>query len=184
MKAQTLLKGRIIFTIVVSLSIWTLLVWNYFHGGVPSHHVLARKDLPLISNWWGALTLPVLSWYLTHRIAIRIMESSDQQAIGKAVLAILLSLVYGALISIFFTLGPKELPGYLLQGIFVLTLFFPLYGAEYLLGFVLGMTYTFGGVLPLGIGSVLVLICFVLYQGLRLIIKGIKWIIGRSSAKN
>lgn len=184
MKAQTLFKGRIIFTIVVSLSIWTLLVWNYFHGGVPSHHVLARKDLPLISNWWGALTLPVLSWYLTHRIAIRIKESSDQQAIRKAVLAILLSLVYGALISIFFTLGPKELPGYLLQGIFVLTLFFPLYRAEYLLGFVLGMTYTFGGVLPLGIGSVLALICFVLYQGLRLILKGIKWIIGRSSAKN
>ena len=184
MKAQTLWKGRITFTILVSLSIWTLLVWNYFHGGVPSHHVLARKDLPLISNWWGALTLPVLSWYLTHRIAIRIKESSVQEAIRKALLAIVLSLVYGALISIFFTFGPKELPAYLLQGILVLALCFPLYRAEYLLGFVLGMTYTFGGVLPLGIGSVLALICFVLYKGIRFIIKGIRWIIGRSSAKN
>ena len=35
--------------------------------------------------------------------------------------------------------------------IILLSFFIPLYHPEYLLGFVLGMTFTFGAILPLGI---------------------------------
>ncbi len=33
---------------------------EYFNGGVVSHNLLAREDLPAISNWWGLLTVPLL----------------------------------------------------------------------------------------------------------------------------
>jgi hypothetical protein len=59
------------------------------------------------------------------------------------------------------------MPGYMLMGIFAISLFFPIYRAECLLGFVIGMTYTFGAVLPPGIGSILVLIGAVIYLGIR-----------------
>ncbi len=46
---------KIIGTTVITLSMLVLLTWQHFHGGVPSHHILQQKDLPEISNWWGAL---------------------------------------------------------------------------------------------------------------------------------
>jgi hypothetical protein len=179
---KSLFKERLFLTTVVALAIWTLLAWNYYHGGVPSHHVLARKDLPLISNWWGAILLPILTWLLTYLAAKRIERAVDPSALAKAAVAFFVAIGYGALIATFFTLGPKEFPAYLLQGILILAVFLPLFRAEYLLGFVLGMTYTFGAVLPLGIGSVLVLICFVLYHGVRLAIKGFRSLLGRGRA--
>jgi hypothetical protein len=51
----------------------------------------------------------------------------------------------------------------MLVGLLVFAFFFPIYRAECLLGFVLGMTYTFGGVLPIIIGTVLVLITGAIY---------------------
>ena len=53
MKPVTFFKKRIYCTILVTVFIWTLLLWDYFHGGVPSHHLLQNKDLPAFSNWWG-----------------------------------------------------------------------------------------------------------------------------------
>jgi hypothetical protein len=47
------------------------LAWEHFHGGVKSHHLFHRSDLPAISNWWGALVLPGLAWFLLGRILSR-----------------------------------------------------------------------------------------------------------------
>lgn len=46
-------RKRFLLTLVVVLCIWSLLIWQHFHGGVPSHHLLHRSDLPAVSNWWG-----------------------------------------------------------------------------------------------------------------------------------
>ena len=47
--------------------------------------------------------------------------------------------------------------------LFILAFFKPLYKSEYLLGFVLGATFTFGGMIPMGFGSVLALLFFMFY---------------------
>lgn len=164
-------KIRVYCTAFVTLVICSLLAWNYYHGGVPSHHVLAREDLPLISNWWGAVLLPLLTWFLSGRVQKRIQQKgTDFSATTipvKIIYAFLTALLFGATLATFFTVGPEEYCGYMLMSVLALAFFLPVYRAECLLGFVLGMTYTFGAVLPTLIGTVLLLISVVLYKLLR-----------------
>jgi fatty-acid desaturase len=157
---------------MIFILIWGLLLWTHYHGGVPSHHILADKDLPEISNWWGGLLLPLLSCFLLYRMKKRIMINKDQklQKINipvDIIYAFLSALIYGILLSIFFTLGYPDISGYIFIGIFVLALFFPIYRSECILGFVIGMTFTFGVVLPIVVGSMLALIGVFLYLCIR-----------------
>jgi hypothetical protein len=166
------LKTRIYFTTVITVLIWALLAWDHFHGGVPSHHILAREDLPEISNWWGGILLPLLTLFLSYRIEKRLSKQQGQNTpftkIPRSILiGFLVSLLYGITLATFFSFGNTEMPGYMLIGIFGISAFYPTYRAECLLGFVLGMTYTFGAVLPTGIGSILALIGAVIYLGIR-----------------
>lgn len=168
MNENTFFKIRLYITSIVSLAIWSLLTWNYFHGGVPSHSILARADMPSISNWWGAILLPLLTWFLLYRIQRRITHHpTEKPTVSKPpiniVYGFLGALLFGIVLSTTFTLGIKDIPGYMLISVFILALFLPIYRAECLLGFVIGMTFTFGAVLPTGIGSILVLIGAVLY---------------------
>jgi len=77
------------------------------------------------------------------------------------------ALLFGILLSTFYTLGYSDIPGLMVNSIFIIALFFPIYRAECLLGFVIGMTFTFGAVLPTGIGSIFALIGAVLYLLVR-----------------
>ncbi len=171
MSKSTFFKIRLYVTGTVAIAIWSLLTWNYFHGGVPGHHILADKDLPKISNLWGALLLPLLSWLLLYRVQKRIFPQGTDHAelalIRHAIYAFTISLVIGSVSAGFFSYGYPDMTGNMMLGIFVLALFFPVYRAECLLGFVIGMTVTFGAVLPTGIGSILTLIAFVLFRGVR-----------------
>jgi hypothetical protein len=171
MTEATFFKTRIYVTATVAIAIGSLLTWNHYHGGIPSHHILADKDLPEISNLWGAVLLPLLTWFLTYRTQQRIFHQHDgpveRSLIKQAIYAFALSLVYGIILSIFFTYGYSDMTGNMMLGIFGLALFFPVYRAECLLGLIIGMTFTFGAVLPTGIGSILTLIAFVLYRGVR-----------------
>lgn len=166
------IKNRIFITGIISLGIWGLLAWNYFNGGVPSHHIFARKDLPSISNWWGGLLIPLLSWYLLYRINKRTLHSQVANATtikipASVIYAFIGSLLFGALISISFNLGYSGATGYIMLSAFVMALFIPIYRSEYLLGFVLAMTYTFGGVLPTAIGSIIIAIATIIYLIIR-----------------
>lgn len=156
------LRSRIYFTVIITLAIWGLLAWNYLHGGVPSHHILAREDMPSISNWWGGILLPVLTWFLLYRAQKRLNLLAAKKSMGemkvKVAIGFGVGLLFGLLLSIFFVLGISELPGYMILSVFIGALFFPVYRAECLLGFVIGMTYTFGAVLPTAIGSMLALV--------------------------
>lgn len=172
MNENTFFKTRLYFTGAVTLAIWSLLAWNHFHGGVPVHNILARKDMPSISNWWGGLLLPLLTWFLLYRIQKRITHNHDENSKTSGVPENIVygftgSLVFGILLSAFYTLGYKDIPGYMVNSIFLLALFFPIYRSEYLLGFVIGMTFTFGAVLPTGIGSIFALIGAVLFLFVR-----------------
>ncbi len=168
MNEKMFFKTRLYFTGIITIAIWSLLLWSHFNGGVPSHHILAREDLPEISNWWGGLLVPLLSWFLLYRIQKRISKNPEVSNFPASVLyGFLGALTFGILLSIFFTLGDSDMPAYMMQGVFILALFLPIYRSEYLLGFVIGMTFTFGAVLPTGIGSILILISAVLYLLVR-----------------
>jgi hypothetical protein len=170
------LKTRLWLTGIVTIAIWSLLIWNHYHGGVPSHHILARKDLPEISNWWGGLLLPLLTWLLLYRIQKRLLLNSvDKSAtlmlpVNNILFGFAGALLFGILLAAFFTFGYADIPGYMLIGLLLLALFFPIYRAECLLGFVIGMTFTFGAVLPTGVGSLLALTGAVLYLAVRPVI--------------
>lgn len=168
MTKQDFFTIRLYFIILVTLAIWGLLLWDYLHGGVPTHHILQREDLPGFSNWLGGILIPLLSWFLFYRIAKRISTDSPNFKFSVTILyAFISALGFGILLSVFFTLNYTEIPFYMMVGLLITALFFPIYRAECFLGFVTGMIFTFGGVLPIVIISILSLIGAVLYLIVR-----------------
>lgn len=159
MNEQRSLRWRAYVTGLVLLAELAHLAWEYFHGGVRSHHLLNRADLPAISNAWGALLLPLLAWFLTGRVQRRMVLRSGGTAAARAIPAsiiagFLVALSVGIALSTSFTMGNETVSSYIAQGIMALGVLLPIYRAECLLGFVLGMTFTFGAVLPTLVGSV------------------------------
>lgn len=165
-------KSRVYFTGMVAIAIWSLLAWSYYHGGVPSHHILADESLPSFSNWWGGILLPLVTWFLLYRIHKRIIRrhttnSSSGSDLNPIFYGFAGALLFEVLLSVFFTLSYINMAGYLMMSILPFALFLPIYRAECLLGFVIGMTFTFGGVLPIGVGSIVLAISAVLYLLVR-----------------
>jgi hypothetical protein len=135
------------------------LTWDHRHGGVPSHHLLNNPAWPAVSNWWGALLLPLLTWVLLGRIMQRLANPAPDAGARAPRLrhsGALFggALLFGILLSIAFTTGADTLAATLFLGMLAATLVVPLYRAEWVLGFVLGMALTFGVVLPTVIGAV------------------------------
>jgi hypothetical protein len=175
MSEKKFLKASLYFITFVSIAIWSLLTWNYFNGGIPSHHLLARKDLPEVSNGWGALLLPLLTCWLLYRIRRRVYPINGQQALvttfPKAILlGFFVALFLGILLATSFTFGNDVIPQIIMISILLLALIFPIYRSECILGFVLGMTYTFGAVLPIIISGLMALLGAIIYFLLRPVI--------------
>ncbi len=173
------LRLRFTSTSTIALAIWSLLVWQHSHGGVPSRSFLARNDMPLISNWWGALTLPVLTWFLTGRVANRLAQQSDNRtatnvAWRKIQLGCAVALIYAIAVASAFVTGHNDISSGLFQALPVLALFVPIFRAECVVGFVLGLTYSFGGVLPLFIATILSVIGAVVYLVPRAAIRQVR----------
>ena len=153
----------------VSVGIWALLIWQHYHGGVPSHSFLARKDMPSISNWWGGLLLPLLTYFSLYRIQKRIEGTGENNLITppklqSILLLFLLGITYTGLMSYCFVTDNSDVNGLLFQGLFLLAFIIPIYRIEFLLGFVMGMTYTFGAILPTFIGSLFVGISYIAHK--------------------
>lgn len=174
---------RLYFTAAVTIAIWSLLAWNHYHGGIPAHHLLADKDLPEFSNGWGAIILPLLTWFLLYRLQRRLFLSQDgpaePAAIRSAIYGFVISLAYGIVLSTSYVLGYPDVASNMTLGIFALALFFPVYRAECFLGYVLGLSVSFGAVLPTMIGSILLFISFLLYRFIR---TAVLYLVGRIRA--
>ena len=199
---------RVAVTLAALVATIVQLSWEFFNGGVVSHHLLHRADLPAISNWWSLLLLPALTFYLVGRVLRRTTAATERYLQGaiiaqKQTLAIDLqgtpevqkttgvgevagehagaglgmkampakkmltaktaaiagfagALLWGIALSLAFVTKHGSVASILFQSIFILVLVLPLYRAEYLLGFVLGMASTFGAVLPTAIGLMVV----------------------------
>ena len=163
MNDQPFKLHRLLLVAVASLYIWVLLAFEHYNGGVVSHHLLNRSDLPAISNWWGALVLPLLGWFLTGRIYKRVVTAYPFAVVAGFTGALL----FGVLLSVLFVYQQQQMLSGLMLSLPVLALILPLYRAEFLLGFVLGMCFTFGALIPAGVGTLVVLMSFILHKTLR-----------------
>ncbi len=165
-KAQWYVSG------LAAFFIWTILAWTHYHGGVPSHHLLQRKDLPAISNWWGGILLPLLAWITMYRISKRLKnKGSGGEAMKRLIRNIAFgfsgSLLFGIVLSVCFTLGYNDFTGYMVDSLLLLFFLLPIFRSEYLLGFVIGMTITFGAVLPTAFALLVAGISAIVYNYIR-----------------
>ncbi|WP_439882397.1 hypothetical protein ACSX1A_04355 [Pontibacter sp. MBLB2868] len=175
MNQNSFFKIRVYFTAVVTIADWAFLGWNHFNGGVPNHHILANEALPSISDWWGAVLIPVLTWFLLYRVQKRVFSNENKNPDTPNFLLPVIygfagALLFGLILSVFFTYGYTDIAGIMVLGLLPLAILFPIYRAECFLGFVLGMTFTFGTVLPTGIGAIFCLVGLVLYLYIRTIL--------------
>ncbi len=163
---------QIAATILVSIFIGMLLIWEKFHGGVVTHHILQRSDLPGISNWWGIVLLPFLCWFSFYRIQKRFLLI-DQTAntptvfIGNSIVGFLGALVFGIVLAVAFSYGYTNFMNYQVDCLLLLLFFVPMYRSEYLLGFVLGMTVALGAILPTAFALIISLLSSISYLYIR-----------------
>lgn len=169
-KAFTLPKP--ILTLLVTLLIVGLLLWEHFHGGVPKHHILQRKELPEISNWWGGLLLPVLTWFLLGRVQKRIdkqlfigsePKNYRFQIMGYFISGLCLAILLVIAFINNYTPFLENVPYIFLM----ISLFIPIYFSEFILGFILGMSYTFGVILPTAFILILAMFGLLVYKFIR-----------------
>lgn len=168
MKTMLTFKNRLLFTGVVSILMWAFLAWDHFHGGVPTHYILHNDDYPGFSNWWGAITIPLVTWGLLHLINRRVHNQEKDQT-SSILYGFIGHLVFAVVLSYFFITG-SDMPGYLALGHIALSFFIPLYRAECLLGYILGMVFIFGSILPLLFAIFLWIIFTITYKLPRIII--------------
>lgn len=158
MSESRLERSRPYLTALVVLAEAGHLAWEHFNGGVVSHNILNRPDLPAISNWWGLFLLPALTWFLLGRVQRRIAlqsEGKEPRFPVSVVIGFLGALLLGGLLATSFANGYGEVTSYLFRGLLLLALVLPVYRAECVFGFILGMTFTFGAILPTAVASVI-----------------------------
>ena len=93
-------------TLAAALATGLLLAWQHLTAGAPAHHLLARADMPAISNWWGLLLLPLLAWVAASRIEARYGGAAEASG---AIPGFVGGLLFGAAVALFFSLGRTDL---------------------------------------------------------------------------
>jgi hypothetical protein len=135
---------------------------EHVSGGIKSHHLLNSADLPAISNWFELITLPLLAVMLGLSCRNQTAVTTRWAGVPVNMLpAFFGAMLYGAAIAISFALGAAAVTEVAFFGLFGCALLLPIYRVQFITGFVLTMTFTFGGVLPLIIAATLALLSWV-----------------------
>ncbi|NND80052.1 MAG: hypothetical protein HKN53_09140 [Maribacter sp.] len=171
---KSLLDHRIKLPLLAFLVVGLCLALEHFTGGVVTHHLLARDDMPGVSNYWGLVSVPLLAFvvaYVIHRNRYKKTTSEEklkqhEDVVFKRFIA---ALAFGITISLLWELRLESVLPYLILLPLLLAFFRPVHYPECLLGFVLGMVYTFGGILPILIGTVLLIIAYLINRIIRLL---------------
>lgn len=133
------------------LAVTVLLVWEHLHGGVATHHLMRSATMPGLSNFWGLVLVPALAFWAGGRIARRLAAGTRAATVlAGAALALLL----GVGLSAAFSAGHEDLTAAIFAAVLLLGVVLQGHRAECWLGFVLGMSVTFGMVIPIVIGGV------------------------------
>jgi hypothetical protein len=154
MTASTALRLR--FAALALLAEALHLTWEAMHGGIVSHHLLQRADLPGLSNAWGLLVLPALAAWAAGRWP---MPPARR---WPFIVGLALPLLLGLALSVAFQAQWQSVTEAIFFGMLAAAVLLPAHRAECLLGFVLGMGWTFGALLPTLIGGVLALLSWLL----------------------
>lgn len=154
---------RLLITVIVTLLVWGHIAWDYYHGGIPVHYILHDDNLPGIPNWLGGIVLPFFTYFLLYRIHKRIDGPNCKEKLQQVVLSFLASALVAISIAICF-MNEMDVIDYIMGSLFILAFFKPLYKAEYLLGWVLGSSFTFGAIIPIAFGSLFCLLLFIFYK--------------------
>lgn len=154
------------------------LAWQATHGGVASHHLLDQRDLPAFSNWWGLAIIPLTGafavWSVRRRAAL------NENALSGAMIAAFCALLAGVALSLAFIVDEGgNAPLFVLLAALASGCIWPTYRGEYVFGFVIGMSFTFGLVLPAVIALVAVAISAAFHFLLR---PAFVWALGRVRA--
>lgn len=137
------------------------IAFEYFNGGVQTHHFLARGDLPGFSNWLSLMVLPLLGIVVAVRIRrLQARQVGRSRSPGFAA-GMAGSLCYGAALAGCFLLGLDSVTLVLFASLLPISIALPVYRVEYILGFVTGMTIAFGSVIPLTFAVVFATLSFV-----------------------
>ncbi|WP_343485941.1 hypothetical protein [Allomuricauda sp. d1] len=156
-------RNRLIITLVITVLVWAHVLWDYTHGGIPVHYLFMNENMPPFPNWLGAIILPFFTWVLLYRIHKRVDAPDAKDTFRLAISRFFTALVVAGSIAICFELG-IEIPGFVLLGILGLGVALPLYKSEFLLGWVLGLSYTFGAMIPMLFAIVLAGVLFLFYK--------------------
>ena len=151
------------FTALVAVAEAAHLAWEHLHGGIVSHHLLNDPSLPALWNGWGIAVLPALAWIASGRA---FQPSGDAWGLHQPFARRLLcGLLAGLALSMAFSLGREDIAGLVLAGLLLSALAVRAYRIEYLLGFALGMAFTFGALLPTLIGGCIALLSAAVWLG-------------------
>lgn len=150
------------------------IVFEHFNGGVKTHHFLARADLPGFSNWLGLVILPLVGMILAIRV--RLAQGAQEGSLLPTSISIPVagSLVYGAVLAASFHFGAEQVSLAAFIGLFLCALALPVYRVEYMFGFILGMTFTFGSAIPLVFALVFATLSFLLRGAAVMLISAIR----------
>jgi hypothetical protein len=180
MNIHQVFKRKLLITLIVALLAGLHILWDYSHGSIPTHYLLASDDLPGFSNLWGLLTLPMLTWGIItvteRRVSVHeLLHPERKKGSSEILLGFFSAFVFGLTMSVFWEFQLQEILQYLILLPVAIAFIKPVHFPEYLLGFVLAMVFTFGGVLPILFGTVVLLMCFVAHM----ISRGILWFISK-----
>lgn len=128
-------------TFGVTLGVALVLAVQHHVDGVPEHYLFGVEELPALSDWWGLVLLPVLTWAALGRIK----PGYDGEALLKDLIG---GLLFGGALAFFYEHGRLDLFDFLGVGLLLLALSYPIYRAGCVLGFAFGAAYAFGPVMP------------------------------------
>ncbi len=134
---------------------------EYFTDGVITHHLLARDDLPGFTNWLGLVTVPLL--FIIGSILINKRLNKPDKQDEPIVSRFLIAFIFGLTISICWALDLEIILPYFILLPLVVAIVKPVHFPECLMGFVIGMLFSFGGILPIIIGTVLLILSFLIH---------------------
>jgi len=141
--------------------------WEWSQGGIASHYFLADPSNPWISNAWGLLWLPLLAFLYAPSIRRRAVGTSERARWRPSIVAGLLGgLIVGGSISAFVMLEPNIDGGWILGGLLALSLAFPVWRGETVLGFLVGAMVGIGAILPSIFAFAFAALSFAVHRGL------------------